>query len=218
MSADLYAAYTGARAAWRNLEVISGNVANAGTAGFREQRVRFEDTLGAVQASAGGWTKTDGNLIQDGVDTHLALRGDGFFALGDGTYTRDGAFSIDIEGRLVTVSGTPVLGEGGPLTLEPGERMTVAADGTVTGSASGEVGKLNIVRLQDGTPVGGNRWTATATTPAAVTVVQGAREGSNVDPMRSMVELVEASRAFEAQQKMMQSSDEAWARLNQLKG
>lgn len=218
MSVDLYAAYTGARAAWRNLEVVSGNVANAATPGFREQRVRFEDTLGAVQASAGGWTKTDGALVQDGVDTHLALRGEGYFALGDGTYTRDGAFSVDVEGRLVTASGTPVLGEGGPIALEPGERMTVAADGTVMGSASGELGKLRLVRLQDGTPVGGNRWTATATTPATATVVQGAREGSNVDPMRSMVELVEASRAFEAQQKVMQSSDEAWSRLNQMRG
>ncbi|MFN7142302.1 MAG: flagellar hook-basal body protein [Myxococcota bacterium] len=219
MSQDLYAAWAGASAAWRQLEVVSGNVANANTPGYREQRVRFESTLetaGRVRAGAGGHGTTDGALVPDGVPTHLALRGDGFFALADGTFTRDGAFRLDEAGTLVTTSGVPVLGESGPVRLAPGETLAVAGDGAVSGSVSGDLGKLRLVRLLGGAPVGGNRWTAAGTDDADATVVQGAREGSNVDPMRCLVDLVQASRAFEAQQKVMQASDEARARLNRM--
>ncbi len=218
MSTDIYAAYSGALAAWRNLEMVSGNIANANTTGFREQRMRFEDTLGAVQATQGGYKSTDGPLVTDNVDTHFAIRGDGFFALGDGTFTRDGTFRLDPDGRLTTKDGAPVLGEGGAITVERGERLTVGTDGTVTGSASGDIGKLRLVTLAGATPVGENRWTGAPGAGSVATVVQGALEGSNVDPMRCMVELVEASRAFEAQQKVMQSSDEARSRLNQMQG
>jgi flagellar basal-body rod protein FlgF len=229
MSRDLYAAFSGASAAWRQLEVISNNVANANTAGFREGRVTFslaagapDSPIGAAFAQADGmaFSREDGALIQDGVSTHLALRGDAFFALEDGTYTRDGTFRIDEQGRLTTADGAAVLTENGPITLEPGERLAVSADGVVSTSAQGERGRLRMVSLPNGAPTGGNRW-AGAPTPVAegsVTVIQGAREGSNADPLRGMVELVEASRFFEAQQKAMQASDEMRQRLNRLQG
>ncbi len=213
---DIYTAYAGAKAAWRHLEVVSGNVANASTHGYREQRVTFEAEGGVVRAGGGAFDRSDGALVQDGVDSHLALRGDAFFALADGTYTRDGGFRMDADNRLVTREGTPVLSDTGPVTLAPGERLTVGGDGTVSGSVSGELGRLRLVRLDGGTPIGGNRWSGDAATATDAVVVQGAREGANVDPMRCMVELIEASRAFEAQQKVMQTSDEARARLNRM--
>jgi flagellar basal-body rod protein FlgF len=216
---DLYTSFTGASAAWRQLELIANNVANASTQGFREQRQRFE-LVGETSVKSSGTTynREDGELATDGVQTHLALRGEGFFALGDGTATRDGGFRLDTEGQLVTADGTPVLTDGGPVQLDPGETMTVSAEGLVTGSLSGEVGRLQIVQLANATPLGGGRWSGTATPTEGAVVVQGAREGSNVDAMRSMVELIEASRFFEAQEKVMQTSDDMQARLNRVKG
>lgn len=224
MSRDVYASLSGAATAWRQLETLSNNLANADTNGFRASRVSFALTgdqgLGAVYASVGATTfvDEDGALQQDNVATHLALRGQGFFALQDGTATRAGAFRLDEEGKLVTQDGVAVLGDGGPLQLDPKETFTVGTDGTVTGSRSGEVGKLSIVNLSNPTPLGGTRWSGTATPVATPTIVQGALEGSNVDPMQGMAELIEASRFFEAQQKVLSTSDEMQARLNRAGG
>ena len=87
MSRDIYTSVAGASATWRQLEVVANNVANLNTAGFKEQRVSFEITeredapLSAthVQISTEGADMSDGAIIPDGVDTHLALRGRGFF-------------------------------------------------------------------------------------------------------------------------------------------
>jgi flagellar basal body rod protein FlgG len=225
MSHDLYASWSGAQAAWRQLEIVSGNIANASTPGYREQRATFElagseGPLGdaSTRLQGIGYSKADGELVEDGVATHLALRGDGFFALADGTYTRDGGFQLDPDGRLVTSHGTPVLTDAGPVQLQPGEAMSIDTDGTVRGAQSGELGKLSIVQLQGGQPVGGNLWSGTSGGTSAATVVQGAREGSNADPMRGMVDLIEASRFFEAQQKAMQTSDDMRERLDRMQG
>jgi flagellar basal-body rod protein FlgF len=228
MSRDLYAAYSGATVAWRQLETVSNNIANAGTAGFREARLSFQLAPGGnpnspldsafAQVADVGYSRQDGALLQDGNPHHMALRGDGFFALEDGSYTRDGSFRRALDGTLITENGTAVLGEGGPVRLEPHESFTVDTDGTITGATSGEVGKLRLVSLAQATPLGGNRWQGVPGAAAELTVLQGVREGSNADPLRGMVELVEASRYFEAQQKAMQASDEMQARLNRIQG
>jgi flagellar basal-body rod protein FlgF len=216
MSSELYSSWSGANAAWKNLEVISSNIANASTTGFRSERVRYEEVAGMVQASGGGYDSSDGALIPDGIDTHLALRGEGFFALSDGTYTRDGSFKVAADGQLVSASGVPVLTDGGTVQLSPGESLQVDQDGTVRGSESGDLGQLKIVSLSGGTPLGKNLWSAASATKVTGEVVQGSREGSNVDPMRCLVDLMEATRSFEAQQKAMQASDDASARLNRM--
>jgi len=216
VSTELYSSWAGANAAWKNLEVISSNIANASTTGFRAERVRYEDVAGMVKASGGGYDRSDGALMPDGIDTHLALRGDGFFSLADGTYTRDGTFKMAADGQLVSSTGVPVLTDGGTVKLSPGESMLIDQDGTVRGSQSGELGQLKIVNLTGGTPLGNNLWSATSATKVAGEVVQGSREGSNVDPMRCLVDLMEATRSFEAQQKAMQASDDATARLNRI--
>ena len=150
---DIYVALSGASAAWDNLSSIAHNVANGHTLGFREARTTFElagategTGLGAIYAAVGNTTYSaeDGELEMDDDPTHLALRGDGFFALQDGTFTRDGAFQLDPDGTLVTYDGTPVLSENGEITLQPGETFAVGSDGTITGSLSGNLGKLTI--------------------------------------------------------------------------
>lgn len=226
---DIYVALSGASAAWDNLSSIAHNIANGKTQGFREARTTFElagpsgsNGLGAMYAAVGNTTYStqDGELEMDDDPTHLALRGDGFFTLQDGTFTRDGTFQVDPEGTLVTSDGTPVLSDNGPITFQPGESFTIGTDGTITGSASGNVGKLEIAALTNPAPLGGNRWSGTAGSdpPAGTTVVQGALEGSNADTMRGMIEMMEASRFFEAQQKAIQASDDVRARLNRIGG
>ncbi len=223
---DIYAALSGANSAWANLQSIANNLANAETRGYRESRVTFQleggKGLAASYAAPGemGYNRDDGELKTDGVSTHLALRGDGFFALADGTYTRDGAFRLDEEGQLCTEDGMPVEGDGGAIQLQPGEGVSVGVDGSVTGSKSGEIGRIKIAQLTNALPIGGARWKGTAGEPeaGAVSVVQGALEGSNVDAMRGMVEMIEASRFFEAQQKAIQTSDEMRQRINKIGG
>ena len=228
MSHDLYAAFSGAASAWKHLEIIGNNLANSNTIGFREARITFQLADGApdspldgafVQADSIGYVNTDGAIVQDGVATHLALRGDAFFGLEDGTWTRDGSFRLDPEGTLVTQDGTRVATDGGNgIRLEPGEVLSVTADGVVFGSNQGELGRLRLARLDGGRPMGGNRWEGTPAAIEGVSVLQGAREGSNTDPLRGMVELVEASRFFEAQQRAMQASDEMHSRVNRVYG
>lgn len=223
---DIYIALSGATAAWDHLSTVSNNLANAQTQGYRETRVAFElagppGSMGAQYAATGksSYSTEDGALQVDNDPNHLALRGDGFFALDDGTFTRDGSFRLDNEGQLVTSDGAAVLADGGPIQVAAGESFTVGSDGTVTGSKSGELGRISVVSLGGARPLGGNRWSGTAGEPQEnTTMVQGAVEGSNADTMRGMIEMMEASRYFEAEQKAIQASDEIRARLNRIGG
>lgn len=229
MSKDLYAALSGATATWAQMEALAHNVANTSTAGFKRSRVTFnltgpdaENGQVYAQATASHHDLSDGPLQLDGAPTHLAIQGPGFFALQgeSGTvYTRDGRFSLDQEGRLVNAAGLAVQGDGGEITVPPGETLRIAADGRIFGSISGELDKISVVEGPV-KPQGANTWISEgAMTPVEVPqVVQGAVEGSNVDPMGVMVELIEAGRYFEAYQKAMQTSDEADSRLNQSGG
>lgn len=227
MSRDLYAALSGANAAWTRLELVANNLANAATPGFRAGRVAFslegagEHALSDSYAEATPiqQSQREGAVQLDGNPLHLALRGPGFFAVQAGAeemYTRDGSFTLSTEGQLVTADGYPVLAEGGPINLPPGEQLQVDSEGILRGSESGEIGRLRIV---DGPmqPVRDNLWQARGEPqPADADVIQGGIEGSNVQPMEEMVHMIEASRAFEAFQRAMQTSDELDQRLNRM--
>jgi flagellar basal-body rod protein FlgF len=230
MSRDIYASVSGAVTAWRHLDLIANNLANVNTTGFKSFRMAFDEAgqsghplgRGYVQGRLPTRDASDGNLQQDGVPTHLAIRGFGYFVVQTGsqapTLTRDGRFMVSPNGELVDVAGFPVLGEGGAIRIPPGEAVTITTDGRVFTAESGEIDRLRVV---DG-PVremGSNRYVAVGALQSVDSqVVQGALEASNVDPMSVMIELVQSSRYFEAYQKAMQSSDELDARLNQFGG
>ncbi|MEZ4239356.1 MAG: flagellar hook-basal body protein [Myxococcota bacterium] len=231
MSRDLYPALSGAVGAWNSLEQIANNLANVSTTGYRAQRSAFSVTgpdghpLGQAYAKTrpAAVDERDGAVVRDDVSTHLALQGPGYFLVGsDGdapTVTRDGRFTLDAARRLVDAQGLPVQGDGGAIEIPEGETFTVAPDGAVTASESGLVGQLRIV-LPDGLrALGGNKLEAVGgLRQGTAQVVQGALEASNVDPMSAMVDLVQASRIFDAFQKAMQASDELDGRLNQMGG
>ena len=228
MSRDIFRALSGSMAAQRRLEVVANNVANVGTQGYQAARVSFE-AVGEGEALDDGFAVTAtirpvrraGPIEQTGVPTHVALEGPGYFGVQSGEetlLTRDGAFHVSPDGLLVNRDGLPVLGEGGPIVVPPGETLRFSSEGLVIAS---ETGELDTIARFDGPMehAGGNLWRPTAP-PLRVetTVAGGALEGSGVDPMASMVELVEASRTFEILQKAMQTGDEMDAKINQTGG
>jgi flagellar basal body rod protein FlgG len=119
---------------------------------------------------------------------------------------------------LVNQHGQAVLGDGGPIEIADRQDFTVAKDGSIRTMEGEQLGEFRIVDVDAVIPVGNTQWRAVEGTRAAegTKIIQGALEGSNVDPIRSMVELVEASRYFEAYQKAMQASDTLDARTNEI--
>ncbi len=230
MSHSIYPALSGAKVIWQQMEMVSNNLANATSDGFKQHRMALASERVSPNVLGNSYVKvaetvhdlSDGSLESTGVDTHLALRGRAFFMVqGDNgpILQRGGNFKIDNEGRMVNHRGQPVLGDGGPIEIPDRERMVIDKQGVVRTEEGGEVGRLKLVDAAMVTPIGHGQWRSDGPlTPIdeSVTVIQGALEKSNVDPIKGMVELVEASRYFEAYQKAMQTSDELDGKANDL--
>jgi flagellar basal-body rod protein FlgG len=160
-----------------------------------------------------------GPLESTGRGTDVALTGPGFFVVqdteGNEYFTRDGSFRLDGEGRLMTGGGLAVQGDGGAI-LAAGGRISVDQDGTVTvdGANRGRLRVVTFERPEDLEHHGNGLLRVTGTdepvaAPAGtVTVMQGYLEGSNVDPVRTLVDMIAAQRAFEVESKVLQANDE----------
>lgn len=254
MMNSLYTAATGMSAMQLNVDTIANNLANVNTNAFKGSRVTFEDLLyqqvGDRQAArsgaqsgmgvAPGRTQLSfiaGDLKETGEATNMAIVGDGFFqvALPDGTvgYTRDGAFSVDHNGQLVTASGyqlEPIIGI--PMEAEPGS-ITITPEGLVSARVNGNIevlGQVEIARF--GNPaglaaLGSNVYAATVNSGDPLVgnpgqndsglLKQGSIEGSNVSVMTEMVEMINAQRAFESVSKVISTSDEMLGIANSMR-
>ena len=227
----IYIAASGLLAESARQDVIANNLANATTTGFKRSEStahQFDSMLLhnmgqpgapaigtlAMGAEVDGIDRIDtqGALRFTGNDLDLALVGTGHFTVdapNGRRYTRDGSFGLDDTGRLVTKEGDTVLGVAGPITLDRGE-VKIAQDGTVT--QGGKVkGKLLLTDL-DPTSVtteGGSLYTGTPTGTSTASVRQNHLESSTVNVVSEMVDLIRVMRAFEANQKSVQSHDEA---------
>ncbi|AHB08049.1 MULTISPECIES: flagellar basal-body rod protein FlgG [Pandoraea] len=174
MIRSLYIAATGMNAQQTNMDVISNNLANTSTNGFKKGRAVFEDLLyqtirqpGAqssqqtllpsglqlgtgVRPAATERIFTQGNLTSTNNAKDVAINGDGFFQvlMPDGTtaYTRDGSFQVDNNGQLVTASGYPVQ----PAITIPANALslTIARDGTVSVTQPGSTANVQIGTFQ----------------------------------------------------------------------
>src|SRR3954471_3424081 len=174
MNRSLYIAATGMNAQQSQMDVISNNLANVSTNGFKGSRAVFEDLLyqtvrqpGAnstqntelpsgiqlgtgVQQVATERIHTQGNLQQTGNSLDVAINGQGFFQvqMPDGTtaYTRDGSFQLDAQGQLVTASGFTV----SPAITIPAnaQAVTIARDGTVSVTQAGQAAPTQVGSLQ----------------------------------------------------------------------
>jgi len=171
----LHTAATGMMAQELNVQVISNNIANMRTTGYKRQRAEFQDLLyehvrrvgtqtsdqgnmlpAGIELGAGVKTvgtprlMTQGTLVQTGKDYDIAIRGEGFFqiTLPDGrtAYTRDGSFELDAQGRLVTAQGN-VLSPG--LTIpQNATGVTINAQGQVSAQVPGSTTPTVIGQIQ----------------------------------------------------------------------
>lgn len=260
MMRALWVAKTGMEAQQTQLDHISHNLANTATNGYKRSHAVFEDLMyqnlrqsGAnsseqtqlptglqaglgVRAVATSRQFTQGNLQQTNNNLDVAIKGQGFFAidLPDGTtgYTRDGAFQVDAQGRLVTNNGFVVQpGIGIPATAQS---VTIGADGTVSVVMPGESVPRALGQMQMATfvnpaglePRGQNLFTETAASGAPTTgaassngigaLAQGYVETSNVNAVEELVTMIQTQRAYELNSKAIQTADQMLQRLGQL--
>jgi flagellar basal body rod protein FlgG len=162
---------------------------------------------------------TPGEIEQTQKPTDIAIDGPGFFQIqgadGNNLYTRNGEFQFNNENTLVTRHGLQVMGDGGPITIDPEQgAVTVAKDGTIS-QGNNLLGRLQLFNFEDPqglTRVEGGYFEAPdGANPEAVEdgqVVQGAIESSNVLPMEELVSLIQVARAYEASQRSMLSHDD----------
>lgn len=156
------------------------------------------------------WTDYGQGAMVDGGQLDLAIDGDGFFAVRDGddvAYTRDGRFQRDRNGLLVDIDGRPVLSDRErPIRLGEGQ-VAVGRDGTVTVTFDGEAEEVGRLRLADPPrdalrKSGDNLFQVSNEVKVGKAdgshVNQGRYESSNVDPIRSMSELIQTSRSVQA--------------------
>jgi flagellar basal-body rod protein FlgF/flagellar basal-body rod protein FlgG len=226
MDSGYYAACTALMSRAQALDTIANNLANTSTTGYRGQQNVFQSVL----AQSGGSTisplnqavnnygvlsgirleLTQGPLERTGGDHDLAIEGPGFFVVHSSNglvYTRSGNFRVSARNQLVTAAGDPVVGPGGPVTVLDGA-LSVSPDGTL--SIDGAIaGKLSIVEFPPGTALdnlGQTYYSApegSAKPAEHSTVRQGMLEGSNVNTISSVVELITVQREAEMMQRTL---------------
>lgn len=161
---------------------------------------------------------SDGGLINTGNELDFAIQGEGFFKVQgqDGTqyYTRDGSFTLDLDGTLITKDGRTVLGTNGPINLS-GTEISVTADGrlTIDGEAAGQLLIVNVANKEDLRKIGNGLYRPVENAeideqPFTGQVVNGYIEGSNVDIIKEMVGMITGFRSYESSQKVINTQDE----------
>ena len=210
---------------------IANNMANADTTGFRAEivnaRALYVQGEGlASRASTSeavvGADMNAGTVEMTGGPLDIAMNGDALLGVqaadGAEAYTRRGDLMVNESGLLTTGDGFPVLGQGGPITLPQADKISIASDGTISIVPAGgqpiEAGRLKLVSPQgseikkglDGLFRVPNDGSLPEDPDATVTT--GALEGSNVNMTQALVDMIEASRAWETQVKMLTTAQE----------
>ncbi|WED43979.1 flagellar basal-body rod protein FlgF [Legionella cardiaca] len=235
MEPVLYNAMSGSQTDFRKQNVASNNLANIGTTGFKADIAQFESMYvtgpvateeAFVVETENGTNFADGELITTGRDLDVAVQGDGWFAVQDSqgkeAYTRAGDFHITENGMLVTAANKPVLGDGGPISIPPAQRIEIGSDGTISivpldgdPDTLAVIDRLKLVKLNPKNLVKNLdglmslKQGGVAPSDATVVVVKGALEGSNVNAVEEMVDLIASGREFDAQMKTIQVAAEA---------
>ena len=252
MNKALWIAKTGLDAQQTRMSVISNNLANVNTTGFKKGRAVFEDLIyqnvrqaGAqssqdtqlpsglmlgtgVRTVATEKTFTQGNLVQTDNALDLAINGRGFLQIlmPDGTvgYTRDGSMKLDSEGRMVTAGGYEL--QPGIVLPQNTQSITISNDGIVTATVPGSVAPVQVGTLQLADfinpaglqPAGENLFLETAASGSPQvgnpgmnglgSLLQGSLEGSNVNTVEELVNMIETQRAYEINSKAISAADQ----------
>jgi flagellar basal-body rod protein FlgG len=252
MNLALWAAKTGLDAQNTRMAVISNNLANTNTTGFKSGRAAFQDlmyqnirqvgaqstqntqyatglTLGTgVRIVATEKDYSQGSVLQTNNSLDMSVNGRGFLqiTMPDGTiaYTRDGAFSLDNQGNVVTASGYPLQ----PAINVPAgsQSVTIGNDGVVTvktaanakGTQVGQIQLADFINEQGLQPIGNNLLVESAASGAAQVgtagtnglgnLQQGALETSNVNSVTELVSMIECQRSYEMNSKAISATDQ----------
>ncbi len=225
------------------MDVLAGNIANAGTPGFKAERVLFSDWLArqhGVDAPPGGETiaytqdratyrdQQAGSLSHTANPLDLAISGEGYFTVETPQgprLTRAGHFGLMPDGTVADIAGHALLdATGQPVKLAVADtRITVTGDGTIS-SENGQVGKIGIVTPQDAmrlSPEGDRLARADTPTTAVASpkLVQGAVEESNVQPVTEMTRMMAGLREFQFVSQFVQSeSDRRQNAIEKIRG
>lgn len=218
-------------AAYRSMDVIANNIANVSTPGFKRESAKFEELVQQVKPTDDPGSPrslsfvrdagivrdlSEGSLQSTGSPFDLAISGKGYFAVqtpGGERYTRNGHFTLNADGIIVTEQGEPLLGDGGPITIavDDGD-ISIGPDGTVSGK-QGQIAKVRLVDFANEramTKEGTSLYSTTqAPLPASNAVVtQGMLEGSNVQPVVEISRMIEVMRSYQATATLASSADD----------
>ena len=247
MDRSVYVAMTGARAAMHAQTVVSHNLANVNTTGFRALQVSVESaaipgagqpTRVGVIAQPAGWDARQGVMMETGRELDIAIQGEGWLAVqaqdGSEAYTRAGNLRLTPDGLLETASGQLVLGNGGPISLPPFESLYIGDDGQLSivplGQGAESLAAIDRLRLVNPEPAslrpdGAGLFRladgASAEPDAAVRVASGQLEASNVNATEALVRMIDLARSYEMQVRAMHTAEEndaAAARLMRMSG
>jgi flagellar basal-body rod protein FlgF len=243
MNASLYQAAAGMKSTARWQEVIAENISSGYIPGFKRQNLSFKAVEAGVMA--GSTTQIPGGnrhfampASKVGIDfqpgemrptqgpTDLAIEGRGFFEVempnGRKAYTRDGEFHIDTKGQLVTKQGFAVLGDNGPIQVDPrnAEALSITQQGEVL-QGNARKATMRVVDFSDYNVlqgIGGATFLCKnpdlqPNTVAKPSVQQGFVEAANVSTLREMGEMLTTLRFFEANQRVLQAQDERLGRM-----
>lgn len=260
MLRSLWTSASGMNVQQKNLDVISNNLANVNNTGFKKVRAEFQDLLYQTLTAPGSGTSnttnspngvqiglgaklvstnrvfTQGSVKTTGRELDMAILGKGFFQVslpdGNTAYSRDGSFSIDETGQIVTSQGYPLQ----PNIVIPPEAKSifVAKDGTVSvdigEEAVQQLGQIELTSFINPSglkALGGNVFMATDASGTAVPGTPGlaglgeiqanALEISNVDVAEEMINMIIGQRAFEATSRSIRTADQILTEINGLK-
>ena len=249
----LHTAATGMMAQELNVQVISNNIANMRTTGYKRQRAEFQDLLYEHVRRVGTQTTEQGNMLPSGIELgsgvktvgtprlmtqgtpmntgkehDIAIRGEGFFqiTLPDGrySYTRDGSFAVDAQGRLVTAQGYLI--EPAITIPQNSTGFTVNAQGQVMVTPAGtttptQIGQLQLAMFMNKsglqgigdnlymeTPSSGTPQLGTPGTMSFGNLMQSALEQANVEAVSEISDLIAAQRAYEMNAKVVSAADQ----------
>ncbi|SFP65837.1 flagellar basal-body rod protein FlgG [Tranquillimonas alkanivorans] len=255
-------AATGMLAQQTNVDVISNNIANANTTGFKSSRAAFQDLIYQSLEREGALTSEEGTARPTGVDVglgvqtagtvrlntqggmiatenplDLAIDGKGYFTVlmpdGAQAFTRDGSFQVNAEGQLVTMQGYEV--DPGINVPENTVNIEISEQGTVTAYVENDPEPVELGRVTMATFVnegglratGNNLLMATVASgdplpanpgdPGVGVVRQGHLEGSNVNIIQQITDLISAQRAYEMNSKAIETADQMMSTANQIK-
>ncbi len=233
MDKMIYVAMNGAREVMFRQASNNHNLANINTTGFKADldSVQSKPIYGPgypgrvyVQSTSAGVDHSGGQIKHTGRELDIAINGDGFIAVqdrdGSEGYTRAGDLRINSAGLLESGAGYPVIGNSGPIAIPPSQKIEIGSDGTISiqplGQTATTLAIVDRIKLVNPEPselekseTGIFHTTEkTAQADASVSVLSSSLEASNVNAVEALVKMIELSRQYEAQVKMMKSAED----------